>query len=65
MNNGETIRCMRCAHHFITYDPHFPYGCRALDFKSRRLPQHEVVGASLRPCQFYAAKSGKTTKEHE
>lgn len=47
---------MKCVHHFITYDPQFPYGCRALNFKSKRLPQHEVAEASGERCAFYRAK---------
>jgi hypothetical protein len=41
---------MRCAHFFITYDPSFPNGCRAMNFKSRGLPQDEVHSASGAGC---------------
>lgn len=45
--------CLKCVHHFITYDPRFPYGCRAMNFKSRVLPQHEVEAATGMPCQSF------------
>ncbi len=48
---------MKCVHHFITYDPHFPYGCRAMDFKSRRLPQYEVIEASGESCLRFVARA--------
>jgi hypothetical protein len=43
-------KCMRCVHFFITYDPFFPNGCRAMNFKSRGLPQDEVRSASGSGC---------------
>lgn len=49
-------RCPRCAHYFITHDPNFPYGCRALAFKSRNAPEREVQGASGMPCQTFTPK---------
>jgi hypothetical protein len=48
--------CNRCIHFFITHDSRFGYGCRALNFKSRRLPWLEVVEASGQPCQFFRKK---------
>lgn len=53
--------CPNCRHYFITHEVAFPYGCRALAFKSRRLPSYEVLAASDAPCQAFAAKArGKT-----
>lgn len=43
-------QCLRCVHFFITYDPFFPNGCRAMNFKSRGLPQDEVRAASGAGC---------------
>lgn len=48
---GETQGCHGCVHFYITYDPSFPYGCRVLQFKSRRLPHLEVQAASQTVCQ--------------
>lgn len=48
--------CNVCAHFYITHDANFKYGCRALDFKSQRLPAHIVVEASGQACQFFRKK---------
>jgi len=34
--------CRRCVHYFITWEVDFPHGCRAMGFKSRRLPIMDV-----------------------
>lgn len=52
----QAVTCLKCAHYYITFDPSFPYGCRALDFKCRRLPHYEVAAASNLPCQSFVAK---------
>jgi hypothetical protein len=49
----ERPHCAKCAHYFITYDPRFPYGCRAMNFKSRVLPQTEVEAVSGMDCQLF------------
>jgi hypothetical protein len=36
------IICQKCVHYFVTWDPAHPHGCRAMNFKSRRLPITEV-----------------------
>lgn len=48
--------CRACVHHYITHDPGFPYGCRAMRFKSRRMPSLEVKKASGQPCLRFAPK---------
>jgi hypothetical protein len=50
---SERVKCAKCAHYFITYDPRFPYGCRAMNFKSRVLPQNEVTSLTGMDCQMY------------
>jgi hypothetical protein len=48
--------CWKCLHHFITHDPTFPYGCHAMQFKSRRLPCKEVLDASGEGCLMFQRK---------
>ena len=48
--------CNSCTHYYITHDASFRYGCRALDFKSKRLPILEVVEASGLECQYFHKK---------
>ncbi|HEX5362767.1 MAG TPA: hypothetical protein VFW59_00710 [Gallionella sp.] len=42
--------CLECRHYYVTWDVGFPYGCRAMDFKSRRRPQLDVLASSGAPC---------------
>jgi hypothetical protein len=46
----EAPDCTACVHYFITHDVSFPYGCRALDFKSKRKPSQDVLDASNKSC---------------
>lgn len=48
--------CTRCLHYFITHEVMFPYGCRALGFKSKRMPVQEVVEVSGTPCMGFVPK---------
>ncbi len=48
--------CLRCRHYYITWDATFPYGCRAMDFKSRRKPQLDVQESSGCPCLQFAPR---------
>jgi hypothetical protein len=43
-------------HHYVTYDPAKPYGCRAMGFKSRRMPAQVVYAASGLVCQLFTLK---------
>jgi len=49
-------RCTACIHYYITHDLKFPYGCRALHFKSARQPVQDVIEASGQACLYYQAK---------
>lgn len=49
-------RCNRCMHYYITHDEVFPYGCRALDFKSRRQPVRDVIESSGQTCLYFQVK---------
>jgi len=48
--------CCRCARFFITYDRQYPYGCRAMGFKSAGRPSAAVILSSGLPCQMFAPK---------
>jgi hypothetical protein len=53
---AQAFRCNDCVHYYITFEAQFRYGCRALDFKSQRLPMLDVLEASGQPCQFFQGK---------
>lgn len=42
--------CLTCRHYFVTWDPNFPYGCRAFRFKSAGMPCFDVKSASQMQC---------------
>ncbi len=37
------VRCHGCAHYFVTYDRHRPYGCAKFGFKTKSLPSQVVI----------------------
>lgn len=51
-----TINCYSCTHFYITYEKIFPYGCRAMGFKSRLMPSREVFASSGMECQMFESK---------
>lgn len=48
--------CHTCRHYHVTWDEHFPHGCRAMGFKSRQLPSAAVMSSSGRECLLYEEK---------
>jgi hypothetical protein len=50
------INCFSCSQFYITFDVDFPYGCRAVRFKSRLMPSKEMIISSGLECQFFAEK---------
>lgn len=48
--------CAKCVSYFITHDARFPYGCRAMGFKSETLPLRQVLAATGAPCQFFQVR---------
>jgi len=54
--DDKPLGCNNCLHFYITHDANFKYGCRALDFKSKRLPILVVKEASEQQCHFFQKK---------
>jgi hypothetical protein len=50
------IDCFKCTHFYITWDKRFSKGCKALDFKTNRLPSRVVFDNSGLECQLFKAK---------
>lgn len=50
------LLCRRCAHYFITHDPVFRHGCRAMDFKGVRLPGLDVLETTGQLCMTFQPK---------
>ena len=55
--SAPIVHCRFCRHYYITHDVRFPYGCRAMDFKSKRLPLQDVRDATGRDCQTFSPKA--------
>jgi hypothetical protein len=49
--------CGECKHYYVTWDKDFPYGCKAMGFKSRTYPAQEVRNASRMDCQVFEKKA--------
>ena len=54
---AEPGRCMKCVHHMISYDMRFPYACGAMGFKSRQLPQREILAITGEYCLAYEPRA--------
>jgi hypothetical protein len=54
--DSDPVDCRKCHHYYITWDKKFPYGCRAVGFKSGRMPAAEVLVASGKTCLSFRAK---------
>ncbi|RFU67969.1 uracil-DNA glycosylase [Bacillus sp. V59.32b] len=52
----EKINCMTCKHYYVTWDPHFPKGCKAFQFKTSAIPSQEVLRSSGQRCMKYEKK---------
>ncbi|MDA1244508.1 MAG: hypothetical protein O3B02_05845 [Proteobacteria bacterium] len=46
----QRVNCYGCRHFFITWDKKFPYGCRKMEFRSKRLPSDDVIEADGQRC---------------
>ena len=56
-NQHKARNCSACIYFYITYDLHFPYGCRGAGFKSRLLPSLEMYANSGVQCQLFKEKA--------
>ncbi|WP_174873804.1 hypothetical protein [Vogesella oryzae] len=57
MKPAATVSCRFCRHYYITHDARFPYGCRAMNFKSKRQPLQDVRDSTGHDCQTFARKT--------
>jgi hypothetical protein len=54
-----TIECQKCKHYYITWDKNFPYGCRAMGFKGKKIPSQTVYKSSGMQCLMFEKKKEK------
>lgn len=51
------VNCRNCKHFYITWHKNFPFGCRAIGFKSKKLPSIEVKTTSGIDCIRFSKKT--------
>jgi hypothetical protein len=54
------INCFNCIYFFVTWDDKFPRGCRAMDFKTKKIPSMLVQESSGMECTYFKAKKNST-----
>jgi hypothetical protein len=59
MDRDKKIDCNLCRYYFITWEPSTPFGCRAMGFKSHRIPSAVVHQHSGAPCRAFQRKKSK------
>ena len=52
--------CLQCIYYYITFDQNRPYGCRAMQFKSKKNPAQVVFESSGMVCQLFSPKKKPT-----
>lgn len=55
-NPPNRPNCFGCRNFFITHEPAHPYGCRAMGFKTKKMPSQVVYESSGMECQLYLKK---------
>lgn len=50
------VDCFKCKHFYVTWDRARPRGCKALKFKTKRLPSDVVLATSGKDCLMFEPK---------
>lgn len=50
-------KCGQCKYYYITWNKNLPHGCRAMNFKSRRLPSDVVKASTGQSCRLFEPKA--------
>lgn len=50
------IDCIKCINFYVTWDKARPYGCKALKFKSKKMPSLVVLESSGKDCMLFERK---------
>ena len=52
----ETVNCFECPHFYVTWDKHFPRGCKHFNFKTDAMPSMRIQQAIGVPCPAFLKK---------
>ncbi len=58
-------KCANCKYYYITWDKTSPHGCKALGFKSKRLPSVIVKQESNQECLSFELQTRLKKKQNE
>lgn len=61
--NKKVINCGKCVHFYITWDKHFPKGCKAMGFKSVEMPSIMVYKSSGVDCLRFEQKQARGKRQ--
>jgi hypothetical protein len=56
-SSGSGPNCWGCRYFAISWDPHRPYACNLMGFKTKMLPSIEVLRTDGRFCQGFVPKT--------
>jgi len=62
-SSANKVNCFLCRYFYITHEQNFPYGCRAIGFKSKYLPSFAVYSNSGLECQSFVVKQEKGSNQ--
>jgi len=57
--SNKKINCFKCKYFFVTWEPEFPRGCHAMNFKGKEFPSTVVKRNSGKPCLLFEPKKIK------
>jgi hypothetical protein len=53
----QRLSCIHCVHFRLTWNPSYPYACKAWGIRSSQYPAVAVRASSGLPCQLREAKT--------
>ena len=56
MNQAPPPHCPTCRHHYVTYEPQLPHGCRLFGIRTQALPAVIVRRDSGADCTHHEPK---------
>jgi hypothetical protein len=63
MQEKPKDNCLKCGHFYITWDTHFPRGCKLFGFKSKHLPSQTVYEATGNFCEHFVEKAKEDSRK--
>ena len=51
------VKCFKCVHFAITWEPKHPRACKLFGFKTAQMPSAVVMKSSGAPCEGFRSKA--------